>query len=73
MSRKHKKVCTALHYIEHFLILVSYWISAFAYLLGSPIGITSSAIGLKMCAIPAGTKKYKSDKEAWSNSIFSKI
>ena len=34
-------------------------ISAFASLLGIPIGITSSAIGLKICAIAAGIKKKK--------------
>ena len=28
-------------------------------MLGIPIGITSSAVGLKMCAINAGSKKYK--------------
>ena len=65
MSRKHKKVCTTLNYIEHFLILAStitgcILISAFASLLGIPIGITSSAIGLKICAITARIKKYKS-------------
>ena len=32
-------------------------ISAFTSLLGNPIGITSSAIGLKFCAIAAGIKK----------------
>ena len=65
MSKKHKKVCTSLNYIEHFLILAStitgcVFISAFASLVGVPIGITSSAIGLKVCAITAGIKKYKS-------------
>ena len=65
MSKKHKKVCTTLNYIEHFLILASTitWyisISVFASLLGIPIGITSSVIGLKICAIAAGIKKYKS-------------
>ena len=34
--------------------------SAFASLFGIPIGITSSAIGLKICAIAAGIKKYNS-------------
>ena len=29
-------------------------------MIGIPIGITSSAIGLKICAITAGIKKYKS-------------
>ena len=35
-------------------------ISAFSYFLGIPIEITSSATGLKICAIDAGIKKYKS-------------
>ena len=65
MSKKHKKVCTTLNYIEHFLILGStitgcVSISAFASLVGIPIGITSSATGLKICVITAGIKKYKS-------------
>ena len=59
MSRKHKKVCTSLNYIKHFLILASsitgcISISSFASLFGIPIGVTSSAIGLKMCAIASG-------------------
>ena len=65
MSKKHKKVCATLNYIEHLLILVStisgcISISAFASLLGIPIEITSSAIELKICAITARVKKYKS-------------
>ena len=65
MSKKYKKVCTALNYIERFLTLPStitgcISISAFASLLGIPIGITSSAIGLKICTITAGIKKYQS-------------
>ena len=65
MSRKHKKVCTFLNNIEHFLILAStitecISISAFASLLGIPIGITSAVRGLKICAIAALIKKYKS-------------
>ena len=65
MSRKHKKVFTTLNCIEHFLILAStitgcILFSAFASLLGISIGITSSAIGLKMCAIAAGIKNSKS-------------
>ena len=48
MTRKHKKVCTTLDYIEHFLILASTitgCVSVFAFtsLIGIPIGITSSA------------------------------
>ena len=62
MSAKHKKVCTTLNYIEHFLILASgitgcISLSAFASLIGTHIGITSSATGLKFCAIAAGIKK----------------
>ena len=65
MNKKHKKICTTLDYIEHFLILVftiigRILISGFASLLGIPIGIMSSAIGLKICAIASGIKKYKS-------------
>ena len=65
MSRKFKKVCTSLNYIEHFLILAStitecISISAFDSLLGIPIVITSSAIGLKVCTTTAGIEKYKS-------------
>ena len=65
MSWKHKKVCTTLNCIEHFLILAStvtgcISISIFAFLLDIPVEITSSAIGLKICAITAGIKKYKS-------------
>ena len=65
MSRKQKKVCTTLNYIKHFLIVAfaitrCISISAFTSLIGIPIGITSSAIGLKICAIAAGIKKYNS-------------
>ena len=49
MIRKHTKVSTTLHYIEHFLILAStitgcISISAFTSLLDIPTGVTSSAI-----------------------------
>ena len=62
MSKKHEKVCITLNYIEHFLILAStitgyVSISSFTSLVGIPIGITSSGIGLKICAITAGIKK----------------
>ena len=69
MSKKHKKVCTTLKnllniydFIEYILILASAVTgcastSAFASLVGIPIGITASAIGLKICAITAGIKK----------------
>ena len=53
-----------LDYIDHFLVLASkiigcVSISAFAYLVDIAIGITSSATGLKICAIAAGIKKHK--------------
>ena len=65
MNKKHKKVCTTLNDIEQFLILAStitgcISISAFASLTDISIGITSSAIGLKICAITVGIKNYKS-------------
>ena len=65
MSKKHKEVFTTLTYIQHFLILAStvtgcISIAAFASLVGILIRIMSSVIGLKMCAITAGNKKYKS-------------
>ena len=65
MCKKHKKVCGVLNYIEHLLILVStvtgcVSISDFSSLVGIPVGITSSAIGLEICVVTAGMKKYKS-------------
>ena len=65
MIEKHKKVCRVLNYIDYLLIVTStitgcVSISAFASLVGIPIGIASSTIGLKICVITAGTKKYKS-------------
>ena len=53
IRKKQKKVCRVLNCIEHLLILVSAGIvcisiSAFTSLLDIPIGITSSAIGLKI-------------------------
>ena len=65
MSRKHKRVCTTLTYIKHFLILapkITGFISIFGFasLIGIPIGITSSARGSKICAVASGIKKSKS-------------
>ena len=65
MNKKHKKTCKYLDYVEHWLILVStvtgcVSISAFTSLVVAPVGITSSAVGIKMHAITAGIKKYKS-------------
>ena len=65
MRKKHKKVCRVLNYIENSLIVIStitgcVSISAFASLIGTPIGIASSTIGLQICVITEGIEKYKS-------------
>ena len=65
MSKKHKKVCIESFELYWALILIStisrcVSISAFASLVGIPIGIMSSAIGLKICVINVQIKKYKS-------------
>ena len=65
MSKRHKKVYGVLNYIEHLFILIStvtgcVYISAFASSARIPIGIMSSAIGLKISVITVGIKKYKS-------------
>ena len=65
MSKKHKKVCRVLNYIDHLLnidstVIGCVSISAFASLVGMPIKIASSAIGLKVCIITAAIKKYNS-------------
>ena len=55
MCKKHKKVCRVLDYIDHSNIVIPtisgcVSISAFT-LVGIPIGIASSTIGLIICAI----------------------
>ena len=64
MGEKCKKTCKYLNYAEHLLILASTItgcasISAFVSLVSVPVGIKSSAVGIKICAITAGIKKYK--------------
>ena len=71
MSKKHK----ILNHIEPLRILISTVIgctsiSNFASLVDISVGITISAIVLKICVITAGTKKYKltikkKNKEVW--------
>ena len=61
MSEKCKKTCKYLNYVVDMLILVStvtgcISISAFASLVCVPVAITSSAVGIKICAIAAGIK-----------------
>ena len=65
ISRKHKNVCTTVNYVKHFLgsvftITGCISVSASASLIDIPIRITSSAKGLKICAITAEIEKYKS-------------
>ena len=77
-SRKHKKVSTTLNNIEIFLVLASKItgytsISVSASFLGILIGITSSAIRLKICAITTGIKKFKSiikEKKKHDETVF---
>ena len=76
MNKKHKKVCKTLNCINHFLILasaVAVCVSTFTSnsFVSIPIGTTSSAIGLKICAMTAEVKKYKSilEKERRRNMI----
>ena len=57
-----------LNYVEHFLISAStitgcVSVSSFASLTCVLVGITSSAVGIKICVITAGIKKYKSTKK----------
>ena len=53
-NEKHKKVYGA--YFEHLFLLS---IFSFASLVGVPVGIASSELGLKIYAITAEIKKYK--------------
>ena len=55
----------ALNYFGHFLVFISVVnsmcvsISAFTSLVGVPVGIAGSLLGLKICDIIAGIEKYK--------------
>ena len=73
-SKKHKKTCILLSYIEHLIILAlavtgCASIYAFASLFGIPIGITSSTVGLKICAITARIKSKIKLKKKKHNKI----
>ena len=57
-----KKTCKYLNYVEDVLILAStaigcVTISAFSFLVCVPVGLTSFAEGIQMCAITTGIKK----------------
>ena len=62
MSEKYENTCKYLNYGEHLLILVSkvtgcVSISVLASLVAIAVGITSSAVGIKICTVTAGIKK----------------
>ena len=59
MSEKHKKLRRDLNYFEYFLIFSFavvnvVQISAFVSLVSVCVDITSSAVGLKICALTTG-------------------
>ena len=65
MTEKHKNACRGLNYFQHvlvFLSAISDYVSIFAFasLVCVPVGIKSSVLGLKICGLTAGIKKYKS-------------
>lgn len=65
VGKKHKKDSKVLIYIEHSIIFVSaitghVSMSAFASVIGIPMGIKSTVVGLKTCAVTAGIRKYNS-------------
>ena len=64
MSKEHKNVYRVLSYIEHLFILIStvtWYISIVggASLVDISMGVTTYAVGLKLCVTLAGIKKYK--------------
>ena len=64
MKEKYKKTCKYLNYVEHLLILAStntscVLISSFTSLVCVSVGITSSAVGTKICTLTEGIKKYR--------------
>ena len=68
ISEKHKKTCKYINYVEHLLILawtatgcVSF--SAFDSLVSISVDIRSFALGIKICVITLGMKKYKSKEK----------
>ena len=74
MGEKHKKLCTAVNYIEHFVIMASAVTecastSAFASLIDFPGGTTSAAMGLKICSMTAIIKKFKSINKKRGNMM----
>ena len=76
MSEKYKKTCKYLNYVEHLLILasrVTSCVSISASLVCVLVGITSSVVGIKICEIIVGVKKYKSITKKKKKKKHSKI
>ena len=76
MSEKYKNTCKYLNYFKHLLILAltvtgCVWISVFALLVCVLVGIKSSTVALKICAITAVIYQEK-EKETWWNSVVRK-
>ena len=74
LSKKHENVFRVFNYTDQSLIVIStitgcVSISAFASLVGIPVGITSFVIGLKVCVISARIKKYESIIKKKARSI----
>ena len=75
---RSKKISTIVNYTQHFLLLAStitvcISIATFASLGDIPIVVTSSAVGLKTCAITAGTKTHKSIVKNRRRNMIKKI
>ena len=69
-----KQVCKTLNYFKHFLIFISAvtgFISVFpfALLVGVPVGIANSVVGLKIYAITAGNKNSVNHQEKKKNIL----
>ena len=65
MREKHKKTCRYFNYLEHSLLFIStvtgcVLVTTFASLVNIPIGHARSPGGIKICAITARIKNYKS-------------
>ena len=70
IGEKYKTGCRVLDYFQHFLIFISalrgwvwiytFYIIHFASLVGIVVGIISSTLELKVCALFTGIRNYKS-------------
>ena len=64
MSEKYNETCKYLNYVEHLLILASAVTcsvsSAFASLVCVPVGTGTTAVVIKICAITARIRSYRS-------------